>query len=525
MLQARAPGRSRPTRPPKSKKPKKSKEAGKPSKKEGSKGHKANKGIKSSKPSKPSKSVQSSHGAQATPIVFPKLDVPYVDTATDLCDLWIDCGDESDYAETEVLRRQEGHHSRQELWKRDDRTVNADLPSGKLVLKTLAYPSSGILYSPPRHNNPVHAFNFKSNRLGSTLVRDSSRIPATTTAYATEHIIELQSVPMFMEYAIEKNAKLEPFFQNHWTQRVGQISLIRKRSPRPAYRLGTRPPRDSLGSLVFEALGTTHNPTNFVLCSREINMFKEHLWAQKNLMGLDLYNTSLTEAMEGIVPSSVFLSGLRTSFAVYHYMNSHTVQQNLRSINSNVRMELSHAKTLTGEEVDLVPLWDSFLEDRFTIAENHGKDWLRGRIERALKEIKETRKKYRTLLTQLQKQEKGKLAEQHRKKQHQKQLSFEKLRENAKRKVVHQRALISQLTKKYEAITNPTKAQTKAFNSKVTAAKKTMLRHEKMVMKAQRRIHVLYAYSLEGILRNLRKDQQRVLAFEKAIPALRLLRP
>ncbi|KAJ4360947.1 uncharacterized protein N0V89_001516 [Didymosphaeria variabile] len=206
-------------------------------------------------------------------------------------------------------------------------------------------------------------------------------------------------------------------------------------------------------------------------------------------------------------------------------MNSNTVQQNLRSINANVRMELGHAKALTGEDVNLVPLWDSFLENRFAEVENYGKDWLEGRVERALKNITETRKKYRSLLTQMQKQEKGKQAERHRKLQHQKQLSFEKLRESAKRKVVHQRQLISQLTKKHAAITNPTKAQTKAFDSKVTTAKKNMLRHEKTVMKAQRRIHVLYAHSLEGILRNLRKDQQRVLAFKKAIPALRLLRP
>ncbi|KAK7185077.1 uncharacterized protein CC84DRAFT_1164763 [Paraphaeosphaeria sporulosa] len=75
---------------------------------------------------------------------------------------------------------------------------------------------------------------------------------------------------------------------NHWTQRVGQLSKIRNRKPRPPYKLGTQPPRDSLNSLVFEALGSTENPTNFVLCSKEINTFKEHLWANKNLMGLNV---------------------------------------------------------------------------------------------------------------------------------------------------------------------------------------------------------------------------------------------
>ncbi|KAL5388795.1 hypothetical protein DPSP01_002900 [Paraphaeosphaeria sporulosa] len=104
----------------------------------------------------------------------------------------------------------------------------------------------------------------------------------------TEHILELQTIPMFMEHVVKLHPQLESFFMNHWTQRVGQLSKIRNRKPRPPYKLGTQPPRDSLNSLVFEALGSTENPTNFVLCSKEINTFKEHLWANKNLMGLNV---------------------------------------------------------------------------------------------------------------------------------------------------------------------------------------------------------------------------------------------
>ncbi|KAK7185076.1 hypothetical protein DPSP01_002899 [Paraphaeosphaeria sporulosa] len=113
--------------------------------------------------------------------------------------------------------------------------------------------------------------------------------------------------------------------------------------------------------------------------------------------------------MSGIVPSSVFLSAIRIGFAVYHYMD--TVQENLKKIDMNLRIELSHAGALTGQKVDLLPLWDAFLDNKFVEAEKHGKDWLTGRFERALKDITKTRKKYRALLTRMQKQEKGKLAE------------------------------------------------------------------------------------------------------------------
>lgn len=92
-------------------------------------------------------------------------------------------------------------------------------------------------------------------------------------------------------------------------------------------------------------------------------------------------------------------------------------------------MELSHAKDLTGENVDLVPLWDAFLDDRFSKAEKFGRNWLKDHVDRALGDIERNRKKYRAFLTRMQKQEKGKMAEQHRKKRHQKQVSFEKIRE------------------------------------------------------------------------------------------------
>ncbi|KAF1971908.1 hypothetical protein BU23DRAFT_569412 [Bimuria novae-zelandiae CBS 107.79] len=192
------------------------------------------------------------------------------------------------------------------------------------------------------------------------------------------------------------------FSNNTGVREVTQMALIKNRTPRPAYRLGTRPVRDSFGSLIWEALDSTANPTDFVVCQKEINGYKTLLWQHKNPMAPDKFTGALKGAIDGTLNSRVYLSALRTVSAFYHYINSPTVHHNLQSINVNVRTELGHASTLTGQQnVNLVPIWDAFLNYKFTEVEDWGKEWLNLRIEESLKAIEKTRKKYRPLLTDL----------------------------------------------------------------------------------------------------------------------------
>jgi hypothetical protein len=232
---------------------------------------------------------------------------------------------------------QEYHNSYDRLYK-DDRIVLSKrgrlsspvLPSGPLSLTALGYPSSGELYDGPRQSKPIEVFNFKDNKLGTTAVSMKNQVPAITAEYATEHIIEvsrsfcilrpitftdfnsqLQTLGMFMVYTTQKNKTLDAFFRNKFVKRFSGPMTVANRPSPPNYKLGTNPARDSLTLLVFEAMGSTNNPSDFVLCESAMNTYKMLIWSLKDPMGVKVSDQALADSMVGAVPSSDFLSALR----------------------------------------------------------------------------------------------------------------------------------------------------------------------------------------------------------------------
>ena len=94
-----------------------------------------------------------------------------------------------------------------------------------------------------------------------------------------------------MQYAAQQDQTLSNFFRTHW-----QVSLngVPNRPHRPTYKLGTTPPRNTLERLVFEAMGSTANPTDFVLCDDEINNYKKKAMGPRKPYGSwKIYSCSL----------------------------------------------------------------------------------------------------------------------------------------------------------------------------------------------------------------------------------------
>lgn len=117
-----------------------------------------------------------------------------------------------------------------------------------------------------------------------------------------------------MQYADQKDPTLGTFFRTHWQRSLTGISTRRHR---PTYKLGTTPLRNTLERLVFEAMGSTANPSDFVLCDDEINNYKKRLWARENLMAPGRYTAAVQEAMTGAITSSEFLSALRLVSSIF----------------------------------------------------------------------------------------------------------------------------------------------------------------------------------------------------------------
>ena len=94
-------------------------------------------------------------------------------------------------------------------------------------------------------------------------------------------------------------------------------------------------------------------------------------------------------------------------------MNDPDVMTKMRIINGNIKLELSNVGTLTNQpKIDLVPMWNAFLAQHFTKAENWGVSWLKARMPKTKTEIKSAMTEYRALYRQLKQQkESGKAAQ------------------------------------------------------------------------------------------------------------------
>ena len=155
--------------------------------------------------------------------------------------------------------------------------------------------------------------------------------------------------------------------------------------------------------------------------------------------------------------------------------------------------------------------------------EKFGKDWLRERAEFAKKQTKATSEKYRKLLRDLKQKETGKNAAQHAKDQEVAKKKFEA-------EVTKQKADVAAKDKAWAGLkAKPTKgmtdAQKKAHRALVAKAKKDLKVAERDQGVAERKIHELYASSVEQILENLRKDESRIANYEQLALGLKLARP
>jgi hypothetical protein len=347
--------------------------------------------------------------------------------------------------------------------------------------------------------------------------------------------MQLQTIAMFLEYAEKKDSSLLSFFRTKWLAPLNP-SDIKGRPHKPPYPIAKQ---DSLSLLVFEAMGSFKNPTHFVLCESQLNSYKERLWSRKQLMATADYDEAVAGAVDGSMPSSVFLSSLRLvsgliridccnadtkqTFGVYSYMNAPDIVDTMRTINTNIRLELSNAGSLTKQpQVNLVPLWDAFLTQHFTDVETSAEAWLKARMPKAKTGVKDAIVKYQKLLRQLNQKQTGPGAAAHAKTQKAKQTALEKeLKAQTARRIQAEKDVVTLRGQRK----NKTAAQKTAIDKQIRAAKKDLRAEIKKEGSAQRKMHELYTYSVQKIVLNLKEDQKILAGFERAISGLKLTRP
>lgn len=202
-------------------------------------------------------------------------------------------------------------------------------------------------------------------------------------------------------------------------------------------------------------------------------------------------------------------------------MNSAGVVAHMKNINKNIRLELANAGALYNEpKINLVPIWDKFIAEHFKDMDTVAKAWVTARLPKTKSEIAAALKKYTVLTETLKKQETGKDAAKHAADQKKKQTTLEATMAKQKKDIADAKKKVDDL-KKQRAV----KPQPKGIATKIQKAKEALHEAEKEVGKTQRKIHELYTFSVNLLVKNLKKDNLRVLNFEKDLAALKLTPP
>jgi uncharacterized protein YeaC (DUF1315 family) len=193
----------------------------------------------------------------------------------------------------------------------------------------------------------------------------------------------------------------------------------------------------------------------------------------------------------------------------------------MKNINKNIRLELADAGALCNEaNIDFVLIWDEFIAEHFKSLATEAKKWVTARLPKTKSEIAATVKKYITLAKALQMVETGKNTAKHAADQRQKQTTMEATLVK-QRKDVRDAEKTANNLKKQRAV----KPKPKGIKKKLTDAKKVLQKAKKEVAKTQREIQELYTFSVNLLVKDLGKNNQRVTDLEENLAALKLTPP
>lgn len=212
------------------------------------------------------------------------------------------------------------------------------------------------------------------------------------------------------------------------------------------------------------------------------------------------------------------------------------------NINENVIKELRNAVQITGAPVaqNLASMWQTFLGEKFDDIDAWAKKWTGERIDLAQKELKTTLAKYEKMFQEREKAElqaqkeikagkgskgKGKAPASYAEEQKQKHKALStKLAQHSKDMRAYRAELRTLRATQKANAKDWTKPEKTAHEVKIDKVEMGIETAEKEFGRTQREIHELYSYSVKMIIKNLKKDQQRLLSFEKKIRTLNMPR-
>ncbi|KAF1992908.1 hypothetical protein P154DRAFT_540855 [Amniculicola lignicola CBS 123094] len=166
-----------------------------------------------------------------------------------------------------------------------------------------------------------------------------------------EHVVERQSIRAFIQHAVEEGAVDADWFSPNWNQPIADSKIWEART-QPAFdeaeeKFTAISVNDrNLNFLVFQALGSTKITKPFAILQSTINEVKGDLWDLSYPVDTDGFRQYVKNITSGSLDLPGFLAPLRTTFAVFEYMNSRDVVDKMRATVANVGIELDNAEKL-----------------------------------------------------------------------------------------------------------------------------------------------------------------------------------
>lgn len=110
----------------------------------------------------------------------------------------------------------------------------------------------------------------------------------------------MQTVKSFIQDQVNSDPDEGAWFEEWWNKELDEQKVKDRTSKGITYGSGEElPPQKTINDLVFQALGSTDNREDFVLCNNEINTYKMRMWSKHKFMDPKKFTRMLTEFKRG----------------------------------------------------------------------------------------------------------------------------------------------------------------------------------------------------------------------------------
>lgn len=225
------------------------------------------------------------------------------------------------------------------IGKRSRRTTTLNFGPGQSVVVTAQnYPSIGALLQGPNGQQVFNrAYDFVSRDCSECDTIDHDIDGLDMSDFVTEHVLELQTVARFIRSAVSGQ------LPSGATMTVGTVSVgffvSTWATPNtlrnlPRVGLGTSP--TNLNDRVFEALGSSSNREDFIICEKQLNAFKGKLFKGQLPYDLSEFKKEVLGTIQRGDDPKDWLQRIRLVLEIFSYMNDVNVLKRLRQANGLV---------------------------------------------------------------------------------------------------------------------------------------------------------------------------------------------